>query len=64
MNLYNYVTRGARNGGITVHLHPHRAHKADREKPRETFTAGYRNISRLFYKGACNRDSTIYSTTY
>ena len=47
-----------------LQLHLHGAHEADREKPAETFTAGQRNISRLFYKGACYRVSTIHSTTY
>ena len=33
-----------------LQLHLHVAHEADCEKPGETFTAGERNISRLFYK--------------
>ena len=43
-------------------LHLDGAHETDREKPRETFTAGQRSISRLFYKQASNRESTIHST--
>ena len=38
MNLFNFVTRGAQNGGITAHLHG--AHEADHEKLAETFIAG------------------------
>ena len=33
-----------------LQLHLHGAHKADCEKPRQTFTAGERNKLRLFYK--------------
>ena len=47
-----------------LQLHLHVALDADREKSGETFTAGYRNISRLLYKRACDRESTIHSTTY
>ena len=47
-----------------LQLHLHVAHEADCEKPGETFTAGQRNISRLFYKRACDRESTIHLTTY
>ena len=44
--------------------HLHGAHKGDWTKPGETFTAGQRNISLLFYKGACDRESIIHSTIY
>ena len=48
-----------------LQLYLHVAQEADCEKPGETFTAaGQRNISRLFYKRACDRKSTIHSTTY
>ena len=40
------------------------AHEADCEKPGETFTAGQRNISRLYYKRVCDRESIIHSITY
>ena len=39
-------------------------HKDDCKNPRETFTAGQRNILLLFYKQACDRESIIHSTTY
>ena len=47
-----------------LQFHLHVAHEADCENPGETFTAGLRNISQLFYKRACDRESTIHSTTY
>ena len=46
-----------------LQLHLHVADEADCEKPGETFTGGYINISRLFYKRACDRGSTLHSTT-
>ena len=39
-------------------------HEGDYKNPRETFTAGQRNILLLFYKQACDRKSIIHSTTY
>ena len=45
-----------------LQLHLHGAREADHEKPEETFPAGKRNISQLFYKQACDRESTIHST--
>ena len=48
--------------GLQFHLHG--AHEADCKKSIETFTTGHRNISRLFYKRACDRECTIHSTTY
>ena len=47
-----------------LQLHLHGAHEADCKKLGQTFTAGQRNKSRLFYKQACDRESTIHSTTY
>ena len=47
-----------------LQLHLHVADEADCEKPRETFTVGERNISRLFYKRPCDRENTKHSTTY
>ena len=46
-----------------VQLHLHGAYKADCKNPGETFTASQRNIMRLFFKRACDRESTIHSTT-
>ena len=62
MNLFNFVTRGAGNRELQLHLHG--SHEADYENPGETFAAGQRNILRLFYKRACDRESAIYSTIY
>ena len=47
-----------------LQLHLHGAHEADCENLGVTFTAGQRNILRLFYKQACDRESTTHSTTY
>ena len=47
-----------------LQLNLHGAHEADYENPGETFTTGQRNILQLFYKWACNRESTTHSTTY
>ena len=47
-----------------LQLHLHDAHEADCKKSGETFRAGQRNILRLYYKRACDRESTINSTTY
>ena len=42
MNLFNFVTRGARNRELQLNLHG--AHEADYKNPGETFAAGQRNI--------------------
>ena len=42
-----------------LQLHLHGVHEADCENPAETFTAGQTNILRLFYKRACDKESTI-----
>ena len=41
-----------------LQLHLHGAHEANHENPGETFPAGQRNISRLFYKRVCDRENT------
>ena len=47
-----------------LQLHLHGAHEDDCNNPRETVTAGQRNILWLFYKWAWDKESTLYSTTY
>ena len=62
MNLYNLLQEEPEMEELQFHLHGE--YEADCENPRETFTAGQRNILRLFYKQTCDRESTIHSTTY
>ena len=47
-----------------LQLRLHGAHETDCKNPRETFTAGQRNILQLFYKQACDREGIIHSNTY
>ena len=47
-----------------LQLHLLGIHEADCEKPEYRFTTGQRNTSQLFYKGACDRESTIHTTAY
>ena len=47
-----------------LHLHLHRSHEADRKKPRHSQQVRETYQSRLFYKGACNREIAIHSITY